>query len=113
MKQKRRKAKQSKAIIQQANQIMGSCQSSSAAAVDERMKRMDAAAMKRDEGKYCYNDDNGKNGTNGNNNANNDSSTRNPSISSQSSRHEKVLEWKDKLHDEGHLAQSVVHIEVS
>ena len=38
---------------------------------------------------------------------------RSISISSQSSRHEKVLEWKDKLHDEGHLAQSVVHIEVS
>jgi hypothetical protein len=92
---------------------MGSCQSSSAAAVDERKKRMDAAAMKRDEEKYCYNDDSGKNNSNNNNNGNSGMQERSISISSQSSRHEKVLEWKDKLHDEGHLAQSVVHIEVS
>ena len=95
---------------------MGACQSNRNSAVDAKRNRMDAANKKMDEGQFLYNDTaNAK--TDNKNNTNQDGGSASvagntTTSTGTTSRHDKVLEWKDTLRNDGDLAAAVVHIEV-
>jgi len=96
---------------------MGACQSNRNSAVDAKRNRMDAANKKMDEGQFLYNDT-ANTKTDNKNNTNQDGGSASvagntTTSTGTTSRHDKVLEWKDTLRNDGDLAAAVVHIETS